>query len=274
MSSTRGHLLLLISGASRGLGRAVAEAFSRQSASWMSIRFVLMARSVEGLEATRQALLTRPVDTVHLQEMDFSDLSLLDARLDAVLDHERVYQESTETPADHVIFINNHGSLGHIGTSLDSPSLAEMQQNINLNVTSCLWTSVRIARFSRQVLKVPCTVVNISSLVAIQTFPTMGIYSAGKAARDSYHKAMALEQDDKDVRVLNYAPGPLETDMATELCTADQLDETLKPHFQKQLVDPADSAQALVKLVLEDAFETGSHVDYFDTLEEKTATQE
>jgi sepiapterin reductase len=68
------------------------------------------------------------------------------------------------------------------------------------------------------------------------------------------------------VRVLNYAPGPLETDMSNELRSSESLDPSLKPMYQQKLVDPADSAAVLVHLVLEapDLFESGSHIDYYE----------
>ena len=102
-------------------------------------------------------------------------------------------------------------------------------------------------------------------MVAVQPFPTLALYSAGKAARDAYHVALAKEET--WARVLNYAPGPLETDMTEEIRQASELSEDLKPHYAKKLVDPADSARALAKLVLvgdASPFESGSHVDYYD----------
>ena len=52
--------------------------------------------------------------------------------------------------------------------------------------------------------------------------------------------------------------------MAEVIRRAPQLDERMRPHFEKQLVDPADTAGALVQLLVEDKFESGSHIDYFD----------
>ena len=54
-------------------------------------------------------------------------------------------------------------------------------------------------------------VVNISSLAAVQPVKRWGLYCTGKAGRDMLFKVMAAE--DPDIRVLNYAPGPLDTGM-------------------------------------------------------------
>jgi sepiapterin reductase len=69
-----------------------------------------------------------------------------------------------------------------------------------------------------------------------------------------------------DIQILNYAPGPLETDMATEIWQAPLLDASLKPHYDKQLVDPDDSAARLVQLLLQGNFTSGQHIDYYDLL--------
>ena len=75
-------------------------------------------------------------------------------------------------------------------------------------------------------------VVNVSSLCAVQAFDSWGIYCAGKAARDMYHAVLAQELtkqaaatvegtaggvSGRKMLVLNYAPGPLDTDMQKEI---------------------------------------------------------
>jgi sepiapterin reductase len=66
------------------------------------------------------------------------------------------------------------------------------------------------------------------------------------------------------LKYLNYAPGPLETDMTTQLRSEQHLDVNLKTFFQNTLIDPIDSARVLVRLVLENDFENGQHIDYYD----------
>jgi short-subunit dehydrogenase len=78
-----------------------------------------------------------------------------------------------------------------------------MKSTVDVNITSCLWWSSRLVKLVQESFenadkktnnnKTKATLVNISSLLAIESFPTMGIYGAGKAARDHFHTTMAKE---------------------------------------------------------------------------------
>ena len=56
------------------------------------------------------------------------------------------------------------------------------------------------------------TVINVSSLLGIQAWKSVGHYCSVKAAREMLFKVLALENPD-NMRVLNYAPGPIDTEM-------------------------------------------------------------
>eukprot|EP00536_Pseudo-nitzschia_multiseries_P008067 jgi/Psemu1/256858/estExt_Genewise1Plus.C_1980062 len=294
-------VVFLITGASRGLGRAIATVaakyYHRASDGddahrhRPNAKFVLVARSAEGLEATKQEIIA----------MDLSDLDRLDANADLLLeDVDRLLRASKRDDNDdnhnhnqqqRVIFVNNAGSLGHLGPCVTSPSLEDMRQTIDFNVTSSLWLSVRFARHIQEQQKqqqqqqqqpqpqgvTAATIVHVSSLVAISDdFLSMGIYSAGKAARERYHTMMAREDRGRvplaltptlTPTILNYAPGPLETDMTTQIRGADELDAGLKEQFRRTMEDPNDSALKLVRLLEEKDYydwKSGAHIDYYD----------
>mmetsp|Transcript_35279 Transcript_35279/g.38170 ORF Transcript_35279/g.38170 Transcript_35279/m.38170 type:complete len:403 (+) Transcript_35279:76-1284(+) len=261
-------------------------------------------------------------DDVICRTMDLSDLDRLDDNIDILVDDvDRLVYGCDNNGDDQnqrhdmdvdVVFVNNAGSLGHLGPTISSPSLMDMRQTIDLNITSSLWLSVRFAQYVKQqqqeqkqkrrprkIINISnATIVNISSLLAISDdILSMGIYSTGKAARERYHTIIGKEEikrikkkDDESysnnniiireeeegqnnknnsntaaIKTLNYAPGPLETDMAKEIRKkADELDVDLKPHFQKKLLDSYDSAMKLIRVIDKNEFDTGSHIDYYD----------
>jgi sepiapterin reductase len=246
-------VLLLITGASRGLGRSIAKAFCQGYAK-DDIHAVLIAR--RSLDETEQIIASTNVK-VSKHRVDLSRLDSLEQEVD------RIFMGIKVADYDRHFLINNAGTLGHIGPTSATPNLEHMRRSIDFNVTSSLWISTRFAKLMSD--STAATIVNISSLVAVHAFPTMGIYSAGKAARDSYHQAMAKESQ-TNLRILNYAPGPLETELSTELRTADGLSSDLKLQFQQTLIDPDVSARVLVKLLQDDTYESGAHIDYYDLL--------
>eukprot|EP00814_Leptocylindrus_danicus_P001952 CAMPEP_0116039940 /NCGR_PEP_ID=MMETSP0321-20121206/23985_1 /TAXON_ID=163516 /ORGANISM="Leptocylindrus danicus var. danicus, Strain B650" /LENGTH=293 /DNA_ID=CAMNT_0003519505 /DNA_START=25 /DNA_END=909 /DNA_ORIENTATION=- len=285
--------LLFITGASRGLGRsfsiALTQKYFEKYAGKHALTIVLLARSDEGLRETeRQVYASFGAEHGHRQQLhierhciDLSNLETLDAELDYILKNIRRELSSEETSEtgggnevyDEAILINNAGSLGDLQTISTLPSLQSMQSAINFNVTSACWLTSKFMKHfssggSNSNAKSKTTIVNISSLCAVQAFKTCGVYCAGKAARDMFHATLAAEN--KNVRVLNYAPGPCDTDMQTNMRESETIDGDIKAFFRKSkdegtIVVPMQSAQCLSKLVFGDFdFESGSHVDYFD----------
>ncbi|XP_008939555.1 PREDICTED: sepiapterin reductase, partial [Merops nubicus] len=158
-------------------------------------------------------------------------------------------------------------SLGDISKSfLDLTDPEEINSYFSFNITSALCLTTRALRaFGRQP---GChrTVVNISSLCALKPFKNWALYCSAKAARDMMFQVLALEEP--HVRVLSYAPGPLDTDMQL-LARTKTGDPEMRQFFQSlqergQLIDCNVSAQKLVKLLEEDTFQSGAHVDFYD----------
>lgn len=75
-------------------------------------------------------------------------------------------------------------------------------------------------------------------------------------------RVLATEQASMGgLKVLNYAPGPMNTDMAREIRSAEQFEEEVQ---SGKLIDPRVSAEKCVRLALHGKFASGSHVDFFD----------
>jgi len=311
--------LAIITGASRGIGRSIALAITDAINSCASekglrncfddsltssltprplistpLRMVLISRSVDSLYETARLVQQRcdhaGIIQTSCHEIDLSDLDNLPEKFG------RLLESCKKSDYDQCWLINNAGSLGPLGPASylgsDASSMKELQHAVNLNITSGIWIS---SQFTKSFLK-PCKIssspliriVNVSSLCAIEPFPTMSIYCSGKAARDMFHSVLAKENaqinDDATTssitdannekspvpfKVLNYAPGACETSMTDILAESPGLDGGIHDYFSsakkdQSLVKADETAKKLIGLVLKDEFESGSHVDYWD----------
>jgi sepiapterin reductase len=85
-----------------------------------------------------------------------------------------------------------------------------------------------------------------------------------------FHQVWAKEmRENGNLKILNYAPGALETDMTWTLRHEEKLDPELQSFFRGshekgELISPDDTACRMVKLVWKNEFESGSHIDYWD----------
>lgn len=306
-ASSDGSGLVIISGASRGIGRAIALAIAdaacranRDNNSSVSkliaprLHMVLISRSASSLQDTASMIKQRcdndgldTITTTCHEKMDLADIDILPQNVAKILQPLSSSNENYHS----CLLINNAGSLGPLGKVTDicnddsaSASLKRWKETIDFNITSSMWISSQFAKATSHVPLV--RIVNISSLCAIDPFPTMSLYCAGKAARDMFHAVLAKEQkikaDDEEetdqsnqtsnsvqFKVLNYAPGACDTAMTDTLADCADLDSGLHTFFntsrdEKKLIRPEDTAAKLVGLLEKDEFESGSHVDYWD----------
>uniref|UniRef100_A0A8C8RZC8 Sepiapterin reductase n=1 Tax=Pelusios castaneus TaxID=367368 RepID=A0A8C8RZC8_9SAUR len=255
-----GKAACILTGASRGFGRSLALLLAPRLEAGSVL--VLVARS-QGALAELETDLRRGFSGLEVNSVP-ADLSTEEG-MQLVLGAVRELPGAADL--ERLIIINNAGSLGEISKSfVDFTSPAEVNSYFAFNVTSalCLTSSILKAFPERPGL---CkTVVNISSLCAVKPFKSWTLYCTGKAARDMMFQILALEKP--DVRVVNYAPGPLDTEMQ-QLARTKSGDPEVRQQFldMKQsggLLDCSISAQKLVNLLLEDTFDSGAHIDFYD----------
>uniref|UniRef100_A0A3Q0RJV3 Sepiapterin reductase n=1 Tax=Amphilophus citrinellus TaxID=61819 RepID=A0A3Q0RJV3_AMPCI len=260
--SDLGRVLCIITGASRGFGRTVAREVSRLVKPGSAI--VLAARSGDDLRALRTELTESEAGRAGLRvESVVADVGQTEG-LDGIIGAAK---EAFTEEVDHVILVNNAASLGDVSRFTTSfTDLAEVDAYLSLNVSSCLCLTARTLRTFPQRPGLRRTVVNISSLCALKPFSSWALYCTGKAARDMMFKVLALEEP--DVRVLSYSPGPLDTAMQEEARsrTADpSIRKLFCDHFSEgKLLTCEASCAKLMKLLLEDGYASGAHVDVYD----------
>lgn len=251
----------VITGASRGFGRSVAIALAREfSDAGIEGHFVLLARCEEGLQETRNKIIeTYSCAQVHIIATNLGEIDTLGKTI------ENAFSKVEPSNISHALLVNNAGSLGDVSKRIkdESQSAEALQGYFNLNLTSPMFF---ISKFLQRFKDSTCTVINVSSLMAVESYAYFSLYCTGKAARDMMCQVLAKEEP--NVRVLNYAPGPLSTDMYDEICRTCG-DEKIAQMFnaskeENKILSPDESARKLMSILKEDTFSSGSHIDYFD----------
>jgi len=214
----------LVTGASRGIGAAIARALADAGA-----RVVGTATSENGAAAITEALGGRGRGIV----LDVSNDASVDAALADV-------QGKEGAP---VIVVNNAGITRD--NLLMRMKADEWNDVISTNLSGvyrvckgCLRGMMK-ARFGR--------IINIASVVGIMGNPGQANYAAAKAGIIGFSKSMAREVGSRDITVNVVAPGFIDTDM-TRVLTEDQRAAMLGQIPLARLGEPEDIAAAVVFL--------------------------
>jgi NADP-dependent 3-hydroxy acid dehydrogenase YdfG len=179
--------VIVITGASSGIGLAAARALAREGA-----RVVLAARSIESLRTEADRLATGGAETLAVPMDVTSDESVADA-IAAVL--------SRFGRIDAVV--NNAGNAGHL-SPWDRMAPAATRAMFDVHVFG-------MERVTRAVLphmtaQGSGTIVNIASTLAWVPMPMAAAYSAAKAAVLSFSESLRAELAGRGVEVVLFAP--------------------------------------------------------------------
>jgi NAD(P)-dependent dehydrogenase (short-subunit alcohol dehydrogenase family) len=193
----------IITGASQGLGAAIAEHFIAEGAT-----VALCARTSADLDAVRHRLHTEyPSATIFARPTDIADQHQVD----------RFFDESMAALGRIDILVNNAGVYGPMG-SLDT---IDWQHWIDALAINLLGT-VYCARKAVSLFKPNHygKIVNISGGGATTPLPGLSAYAAAKAAVVRFTETLALETRDWRIDVNAVAPGALATRLTDELIAA------------------------------------------------------
>jgi NADP-dependent 3-hydroxy acid dehydrogenase YdfG len=183
--------LVIITGASRGIGRAVAQAFAREGHA-----LLLMARHAEVIEGLGAA----PHRFAAVDVTDFASLGAAVAEAEAAFG-----------PAD--CLVNNAGFI-HVG-DFASRSVEDLDREIDVLFKG-------VVHGTRAVLpgmnaRKRGTIINISSIGDRRPGPTGETYHASKAAVRSLSESLQQAEAKNNVRVINIAPGFVKTNIHADM---------------------------------------------------------
>jgi NAD(P)-dependent dehydrogenase (short-subunit alcohol dehydrogenase family) len=191
----------LVTGASRGIGRAIAIAFAQSGA-----EVVGAARSEEDLKETA-ALAQGAPGRIEIQVADLRPPEGVEACVAA----------AAETLGGIDILVNN-AAADH-DSSVENTSLETFQNVLDVNLQSC-WLMARAA--SPYLKDGGGKVINVASVLGLVAIRNDSAYIAAKHGLIGVTRALALEWARRGVQVNAIAPGFVETAMTSEFLSSEE----------------------------------------------------
>lgn len=221
----------IVTGASRGIGLAIAERLVADGA-----RVVITARKKEALDEA-------------VVQLGGPDVALAVAgRADDAEHQADAVRQTIETFGSIDLLVNNTGINPVYGPLVDL-DLTAARKIVEVN---CIAAVSWVQQVHRAWMKEHGgAIVNVSSLSSIRTSPGIGFYGASKAMLNSLTELMAVELG-PDIRVNGVAPAVVKTRFATKLYEGRE-DEVTTLYPLKRLGVPEDIGSVVAFLLSDDA---------------------
>lgn len=219
---------ICITGASAGIGKAMAEACAAEGAD-----LVLSARRLEALDGLKAQLENAYGVTVTIFRVD-------------VRDRDAVRAWGQKLVAEKLIpdvLVNNAGLAKGLD-KLHEGDMDHWEQMIDTNVKGLLYVTRALVPAMIAEKELPF-VVNVGSTAGIQAYAKGGVYCATKAAVGFLSDGLRIDTVDTNLRVCNIRPGLVETDFSRVRFDGDE-ERAAQVYRGIEALEPEDVADALI----------------------------
>ena len=231
----------LVTGASRGIGEAVARKLAAEGA-----KVAISSRKIEGLQPVAEAIVAAGGTAIAHAAHNGRVADVL-ALADAV--------EEELGPID--ILVNNAGTNPVFGPAIQAEERL-WDSLFNTNLKGHFFLSQRIAK--GMVERGGGSIVNMASVAAKQHMPGLGLYGVTKAALTALTTVLAKELGPAGVRVNAVGPGVIDTQFSFMLVNTPEIrDKILEAQALKRIGDVHDVAAATAFLCSDDARHITGH---------------
>jgi 3-oxoacyl-[acyl-carrier protein] reductase len=232
MNSTLKGKVALVTGASRGIGRAIAERLGRDGAA-VVINYVSNANDARKLAGEIEAAGGQAL--------------AVQADVACVAEVVRLFDETIARFGKLDILVNNAGLM--VTKPVSAMTEAEFDRIFAVNVKgtffACQQAATRLTDGGR--------IINVSSSTTARMMPNYGAYVATKGAVEQLTRSLAGELGPRGITVNVISPGPTETELFKDGKTAEQIQKFAQLAAFGRLGQPAEIADVVAFLVSDDA---------------------
>lgn len=226
----------LVTGASRGIGRAIAIKFAENGATVGINYFKSEEKAKEVLDIVNE----------------HSNGILLRGDVGSYKEAKKVVEDFIKFAGGIDVLVNNAGIVGKY-TSLDTITIEDWQKVIEVNLTGVFYCCKAALPY---LIKAKGCIINMSSIAGKEGGSIGAHYAASKAGVIGITFSLAKELAKYGIRVNAIAPGPVDTGLLSE-----EIKEKLKEFSPlKRIAKPEEIAHA-VKFLIENEYVTGEVVD-------------
>ncbi len=220
--------VVIITGASSGIGKACAEAFGKAGA-----KVVITGRNAANLQAVATHLTALGIDTLAIP----SDVSVED-------DNRKMVEETIRKYGRVDVLINNAGiSMRALFEDVD---LDVIRKVMDINFYGTLYATKYCLP---HLIKAKGSVVGISSIAGFRGLPARTGYSASKFAMQGFLETLRTEMLKKDVHVLIACPGFTASNIRNAALSKDGTPQGESPRDEAKMMSSEEVASYIVRAV-------------------------
>lgn len=219
--------IVLITGASSGIGAACAERFAEEGA-----KLLLCARRIEKLNVLAEELTKKYKITAHCFQLDVSNEKDV---------NEKLMQLPEQWQAIDIL-INNAG-LARGLHKIQEGLLQDWHEMIDTNLKGLLYVTRQL--LPAMVKRNTGHIINIGSIAGHEVYPKGNVYCASKHAVKALSQALRIDLSGTKIRVTEIDPGMVQTEFSLVRFRGDDALATA-PYKGLQPLTPEDIADAII----------------------------
>lgn len=218
----------IVTGASRGIGREIALKLA-------TVGYDLVVNYNSNSKAANQVV----QEIEHLGQKALA----VQANISKVSDTTELFDQAIAKFGHVAVLVNNAGLMITQPISEVTEEVFDRQFQVNVKGTYFMLQNA----FKK--LADNGTIVNLSTSVNGQMFPTYSVYAGTKGAVEQFTRQLAKEFGQRKININAIAPGPTGTDLFLNGKSQDQIDQLASLNAFNRLGKPNDIAEAVALLV-------------------------